>query len=62
MSVLQARQGNLEELVQTPILPSIIDAGVIFLLRWSLDDSVESVVASAVVALNSLLVNHADEV
>ncbi|XP_045186711.2 RNA polymerase II-associated protein 1-like [Mercenaria mercenaria] len=59
--IKQAKEGNLEKMVQTPILPGIIDAGVIFLLRWSLDDSVESVVAAAVVALNSLLVNHADE-
>ena len=49
-------------MVQTPILASIIDAGVIFLFRWSLDDTVESVMAAAVIALNSLLVNQADEV
>jgi hypothetical protein len=49
-------------MVQTPILASIIDAGVIFLFRWSLDDTVESVLAAAVIALNSLLVNQADEV
>jgi len=44
------------------VLPSIIDAGVIFLLRWALDDSVEAVMVAVVAAFNSLLVNHADEV
>ena len=35
---------------------------MVFLLRWALDDSVDAVMATAVVALNALLVNHADEV
>ena len=35
---------------------------MIFLLRWSLDDSVDAVVVAAVAALNALLVNQADEV
>ncbi|KAL4237863.1 RNA polymerase II associated protein 1 [Mactra antiquata] len=59
--IKQAKEGNLSTLVQSPILPCIIDAGVIFLLRWSLDDNVESVMASTVAAFNALLVNHADE-
>ena len=52
----------MSQLILTPILPSILDAGVIFLLRWSLDDSVDAVVVAAVAALNALLVNQADEV
>ena len=35
---------------------------MIFLLRWSLDDSVAAVVVAAVAAHNALLVNQADEV
>ena len=62
LSYIQAKEGKLSQLVQTPILSSILDAGVIFLLRWSLDDSVDSVVIAAVAALNALLVNQADEV
>lgn len=48
--------------MESAVLPSILDAGVVFLLRWALDDSVDAVMATAVVALNALLVNHADEV
>ncbi|XP_052766756.1 RNA polymerase II-associated protein 1-like [Mya arenaria] len=59
--ITQAKQGCLSELVQSPVLPSILDAGVVFLLRWSLDDSVDAVMAAAVAALNALIVNHADE-
>ncbi|KAK7469640.1 hypothetical protein BaRGS_00036369 [Batillaria attramentaria] len=57
----KAKQGMLEDFVQTPILPTILDGGVIFLLRWACDDSVDSVVASAIFALNALLCNPADE-
>lgn len=59
---MQAKGGYLDEYIQTPILPSILDAGVVFLLRWALDDSVEAVSAAAVLALQTLLCNPADEV
>lgn len=60
--VHKVRCGELEALVQSPVLPALIDAGVMFLLRWALDDSVDMVVSSAVSALCSLLVSDADEV
>ena len=47
----QAKEGALDDFIQTPILPSILDGGVIFLLRWACDDSVDAVVAAAVSAL-----------
>ncbi|KAH3853182.1 hypothetical protein DPMN_095704, partial [Dreissena polymorpha] len=56
-----AKQGAFTELVESQVLPSILDAGVVFLLRWALDDSMEAVVVAAVCAFNSLLVNHSDE-
>ncbi|KAK3595521.1 hypothetical protein CHS0354_021622 [Potamilus streckersoni] len=59
--IQKAKDGSLDQLIQTPILPSILDAGVVFLLRWALDDSVDAVVVSAIAALNSLLVSQADE-
>ena len=58
----QAKEGALDDFIQTPILPSILDGGVIFLLRWACDDSVDAVVAAAVSALCALLCNPADEV
>ncbi|KAJ8308079.1 hypothetical protein KUTeg_012953 [Tegillarca granosa] len=58
----KAKLGELEELVQTPILPTVLNAGIIFLLRWALDDTNELVISAAVSALFSLLVNTADEI
>ena len=49
-------------MVQSPVLPALIDAGVMFLLRWALDDSVEMVVSATVAALCNLLVCDADDV
>jgi hypothetical protein len=49
-------------MVQSPVLPALIDAGVMFLLRWALDDSVEMVVSATVAALCNLLVCDADAV
>lgn len=43
------------------VLSSLLDAGVLFLLRFSLDDSVEVVMSAAVHALRALLVSSDDE-
>lgn len=59
---LQAKAGTLIEYIQTPILPSILDGGVVFLIRMACDDSVPAVVVAAVFSLNALLCNPADEV
>lgn len=59
---LQAKAGTLIEYIQTPILPSILDGGVVFLIRMACDDSVAAVVVAAVFSLNALLCNPADEV
>ena len=58
----KVRNGELEAMVQSPVLPALIDAGVMFLLRWALDDSVEMVVSATVAALCNLLVCDADDV
>lgn len=57
----KVRNGELEALVQSPVLPAVIDAGVMFLLRWALDDSVDMVVSATVAALCNLLVCDADD-
>lgn len=59
--ISKVRSEELEALVQSPVLPALIDAGVMFLLRWALDDTVEMVVSAAVSALCNLLVCDADE-
>ncbi|KAK2878391.1 hypothetical protein Q8A67_019182 [Cirrhinus molitorella] len=43
------------------VLSSLLDAGLLFLLRFSLDDSVEGVMSAAVHALRALLVSSDDE-
>lgn len=44
------------------VLHLLLDAGFLFLLRFSLDDSVDGVIAAAVWALRALLVAPGDEV
>lgn len=44
------------------IMLALLDAGLLFLLRVSLDDSVEGVMSAATHALRALLVSPEDEV
>lgn len=44
------------------VLRLLLDAGFLFLLRFSLDDRVDGVIAAAVRALRALLVAPGDEV
>lgn len=44
------------------VLHLLLDAGFLFLLRFSLDDRVDGVIAAAVRALRALLVAPGDEV
>ncbi len=59
---VQAKGGAYLEMVQTPILPSILESGVLFLFRWALDDSVDAVLIAAVAAIHALLCNTSDQV
>lgn len=44
------------------VMSTLLDAGLVFLLRFALDDSVEGVMSAAVHALRALLVCAEDEV
>ena len=44
------------------MVATLLDAGLLFLLRFSLDDSVGGVMSAAVHALRALLVSSEDEV
>lgn len=44
------------------VTSTLLDAGLLFLLRFALDDSVEGVMSAAVHALKALLVCAEDEV
>lgn len=58
----QARVGEYSSCLKGNVLASLLDAGLLFLLRFSLDDSVEGVMSAAVRALRALLVSTEDEV
>lgn len=58
----EARAGEYSSCLKGNVLTSLLDAGLLFLLRYSLDDSIESVMSAAVRALRALLVSTEDEV
>lgn len=60
--VLQARVGEYESVLKGSVMSTLLDAGLLFLLRFALDDGVEGVMSAAVQALKSLLVCAEDEV
>ena len=59
---LQARRGEFTDTVQTAIIPALLDGGLVFILRWSLDDNTETTIAAAVNCFHSMLVSEQDEV
>lgn len=61
-NIHQARTGDYTSFLKSSVLSCLLDAGLLFLLRFSLDDSVEAVMSAAVHALHALLVSSDDEV
>ncbi|XP_022085938.1 RNA polymerase II-associated protein 1-like [Acanthaster planci] len=45
-----------------PLIPKLLEAGALFLLRWSLDNSNEGVIAATMEGLAALLVQPGDEI
>lgn len=45
-----------------PLLPSILEAGIVPLLRWALDDTSVTSIAATVTAIHSLFICKSDEV
>ena len=58
----QARRGEFNGCLTTGILPALIDAGFVFVVRLALDDPVGNSLAAAVDALHALIVCSDDEV
>lgn len=58
----QARGQGYGSVLTASVVCTLLDAGLIFLLRFALDDSVEGVMSQAVHALRALLVCAQDEV
>ncbi|XP_043929765.1 RNA polymerase II-associated protein 1 isoform X2 [Protopterus annectens] len=59
--VQKAKSGELASSLQGSVLKVLLDAGFLFLLRFSLDDAAENVIAAAVHTLKLLLVCPTDE-
>ncbi|XP_074091242.1 RNA polymerase II-associated protein 1 isoform X2 [Macrotis lagotis] len=59
--ISKAQAGEFGNQLTGSVLRLLLDAGFLFLLRFSLDDSVDSVIAAAVWALRALLVAPGDE-
>lgn len=62
LPVLQARAGEYTSVLKGSVMSTLLDAGLLFLLRFALDDGVEGVMSAAVHALRALLVCAEDEV
>lgn len=58
----QARAGAYTSALKGSVVSTLLDAGLVFLLRFALDDSVEGVMSAAVHALKAFLVYTEDEV
>ncbi|XP_067895713.1 RNA polymerase II-associated protein 1 isoform X2 [Heterodontus francisci] len=59
--VQKAKAGDFSSSLKYAILRMLLDAGFLFLLRFSLDDSTENVIAACVQTLKALLVSPSDE-
>ncbi|KAM6912894.1 RNA polymerase II-associated protein 1 [Xenentodon cancila] len=57
----KARSGEYASILKGSVTSSLLDAGLLFLLRFALDDGVEGVMSAAVHALKELLVCAQDE-
>uniref|UniRef100_A0A3Q2P2A8 RNA polymerase II associated protein 1 n=1 Tax=Fundulus heteroclitus TaxID=8078 RepID=A0A3Q2P2A8_FUNHE len=57
----KARAGEYQSVLKGSVTSTLLDAGMLFLLRFALDDSVEAVMSAAVHALKGLLVCEEDE-
>nr|XP_046269067.1 RNA polymerase II-associated protein 1 isoform X2 [Scatophagus argus] len=57
----KARAGQFVSVLKGSVTSTLLDAGLLFLLRFALDDSVEGVMSAAVHALKALLVCEEDE-
>ncbi|XP_056151875.1 RNA polymerase II-associated protein 1 [Lampris incognitus] len=57
----KARAGEYSSVLRGSVMSTLLDAGLLFLLRFALDDSVEGVMSAAMHALRALLVSAEDE-
>ncbi|GFS40381.1 RNA polymerase II-associated protein 1 [Trichonephila inaurata madagascariensis] len=54
--------GMMDGCFDNPLLPMILEAGIVPLLRWALDDTSVTSVAATVSAIHNLLISKSDEI
>ncbi|XP_044128216.1 RNA polymerase II-associated protein 1 isoform X1 [Bufo gargarizans] len=59
--VKKAKEGEFASVLKGSALRLLLDAGFLFLLRFSIDDPIDNVISASVGALHSLLVSQEDE-
>ncbi|KAM9294410.1 RNA polymerase II-associated protein 1 [Gastrophryne carolinensis] len=59
--VKKAKQGEFASVLKGSVLRLLLDAGFLFLLRFSIDDTADNVLSASVATLHSLLVSPEDE-
>uniref|UniRef100_UPI00358FA1AF RNA polymerase II-associated protein 1-like n=1 Tax=Myxine glutinosa TaxID=7769 RepID=UPI00358FA1AF len=59
--ISQAQAGELTEKVQGSLLRTLLDAGLLFIIRFALDDTSDAVIAAAAQSLCNLIVCPSDE-
>ncbi|CAH3186881.1 unnamed protein product, partial [Porites evermanni] len=58
--IRQAQLGVFQEHLDDNIVSVLLDAGVLFLLRWALDDSSDAVIAAAIQCFAAILIVPSD--
>ncbi|XP_054282701.1 RNA polymerase II-associated protein 1 isoform X2 [Macrosteles quadrilineatus] len=61
LSNIFVKASDYDYCLEKPLLPQLLDSELYLLLRFTLDDSVRSVVSAALAAISNLLVNIKDE-
>jgi len=59
---VQDQMGAFQGHLQGDVLSVLLDAGVLFLLRWSLDDTSDGVMAAAIQGFAAILIVPSDKV
>ncbi|GIZ04167.1 RNA polymerase II-associated protein 1 [Caerostris extrusa] len=54
--------GMMDACFEEPLLPIMLDAGIVPLLRWALDDTSITSVAATISVIHSLLISKSDEI
>ena len=62
LNSFQAQLGVFQEHLDDNIVSVLLDAGVLFLLRWALDDSSDAVMAAAIQCFTAILIVPSDKV